>query len=266
MMKDGERLGKYVSKVRDDTRRYVRDLLNENEKLHVLAASLESEKAQLKEEKLLLQERLLMAREELDRIRSEEVCLQRKLATIETEHRQFSEHYEKVEQQNSNLANLYVASYRLHGTLDRPEVLAIIQEIIVNLVGSEELGIFELNSNGSTLSLLASVGIDPAPYQTIPLGSGLIGRSAFTGEMYLAGQTRDTAASREETNLTACIPLKLNDKVTGAIAVFRLLPQKAGLETLDHELFDLLASHAAMALYCTGLHIAAGGNGAGMNA
>jgi hypothetical protein len=236
MMKDGERLGKYVSKVREDTRRYIRDLLNENEKLRVLAASLESEKAQLKDEKLLLQERLLMAREELDRV-----------------------------QQNSNLANLYVASYRLHGTLDRPEVLAIIQEIIVNLVGSEELGIFELNSNGSTLSLLASVGIDPAPYQTIPLGSGLIGRSAFTGEMYLAGQTRDTAASREEANLTACVPLKLNDKVTGAIAVFRLLQQKAGLETLDHELFDLLASHAAMALYCTGLHIAAGGNGAGMN-
>ena len=43
MMKDGERLGKYVSKVREDTRRYVRDLLNENEKLRVFAASLESE-------------------------------------------------------------------------------------------------------------------------------------------------------------------------------------------------------------------------------
>jgi len=266
MTKDGERLGKYVSKVREDTRRYVHDLLNENEKLRVLAATLESEKTQLKEEKLLLQERLLMVREELDRLRSEEVSLQRKLATIESEHRLFSEQYDKVEQQNSNLANLYVASYRLHGTLDRSEVLAIIQEIIVNLVGSEEVGVFELNSNGSTLSLLSSVGIDPARYQAIPLGSGLIGESALSGEMYLAGRGHEAAVSRDEANLTACIPLKLNDTVTGAIAVFRLLPQKAGLEELDHELFDLLASHAAMALYCTGLHVTAGGNGAGKQA
>jgi len=261
MMKDGEGLGSYVRKVREDTRRYVRDLLSENEKLRVIVASLESEKAQLKEEKLVLQERLLTAREELDRIRSEEVSLQRKLANIETEHRQFFDQYEKVEQQNSNLANLYVASYRLHGTLDRQEVLGIIQEIIINLVGSEEVGIFEVNAKGAGLSLAASVGIDPARYQTVSLGSGPIGRVALSGEGYIAGHTDAPGGSLEEPNLTACIPMKLNDKITGAIAVFRLLPQKNGLETLDHELFDLLATHAAMALYCTGLHATAG-NGA----
>jgi hypothetical protein len=265
MTKDGESLGKYVHKVREDTRRYVHDLLSENEKLRVLVASLESEKTQLKEEKLLLQERLLLAREELDRIRSEEVSLQRKLASIETEHRQFSEQYEKVEHQNSNLANLYVASYRLHGTLDRQEVLGIIQEIIINLVGSEELGIFELNPKGGVLSLASSVGIDPARYQSIPLGSGLIGRVALSGEPYLGAHPGGAAATPDEVNLTACIPMKLNDKVTGAIAVFHLLPQKDGLEALDHELFDLLATHAAMALYCTSLHTAAG-NGGGKKA
>jgi hypothetical protein len=42
--------------------------------------------------------------------------------------------------------------------------------------------------------------------------------------------------------------------VTGVIALFRLLPQKPRVEEADHELFDLLAVHAAMALYCTGLH------------
>lgn len=265
MLKDGEGLGKYVRRVREDTRRYVRDLLSENEKLRVLVASLESEKTQLKEEKLLVQERLLMAREELDRIRSEEVCLQRKLATIETEHRQFAEQYEKVEAQNSNLANLYVAGYRLHGTLDRQEVLTIIQEIIINLVGSEEVGIFELNPKGSALSLVASNGIDPARHRTIPLGSGLIGQTALTGETYVAGHSGDSSGSPEEADLTACIPLRLNDKVTGAIAIFRLLPQKAALEALDHELFDLLGTHAAMALYCTGLHAVAGA-GVGMGA
>ena len=39
-----------------------------------------------------------------------------------------------------------------------------------------------------------------------------------------------------------------------AIGIFSLLPQKLGLEPLDYELFDLLATQAAFALYCTGLH------------
>jgi hypothetical protein len=50
------------------------------------------------------------------------------------------------------------------------------------------------------------------------------------------------------------VPLKLEGKVMGVIAIFRLLPQKGGIEDLDRELFDLLATQAAFALYCTGLH------------
>ena len=42
------------------------------------------------------------------------------------------------------------------------------------------------------------------------------------------------------------------------IAIHRLLAHKAGLEPLDHELFDLLATHAATALYCTSLQQLAG--------
>src|ERR1051326_6404126 len=51
----------------------------------------------------------------------------------------FSSRYIDVEQQNTNLANLYVATYQLHGTLDRDRVLAAIKEVIINLIGSEEL-------------------------------------------------------------------------------------------------------------------------------
>jgi hypothetical protein len=41
----------------------------------------------------------------------------------------------------------------------------------------------------------------------------------------------------------------LNSECTGAIAVFRLLAHKPEFEPLDLELFDLLASHAAVALH-----------------
>ena len=56
---------------------------------------------------------------------------------IKAETKAYSSRYAEVEQQNSNLANLYVASYRLHGTLDREEVIAAIQEIIANLGNSK---------------------------------------------------------------------------------------------------------------------------------
>jgi hypothetical protein len=47
--------------------------------------------------------------------------------------------------------------------------------------------------------------------------------------------------------------LKLDGRVTGALALFRLLPHKGGYQPLDNELFDLLATQAAVALYCTSL-------------
>src|SRR6185295_2122768 len=116
---------------------------------------------------------------------SQAVELQDQLAHIEEENQRFSEKYVEVEQHNANLANLYVASYRLHSTLKRQEVLETIQEIIINLIGSEELGIFELEPGRKALDLVSSFGIEAKRYGGIPLGSGLIGKVALTGETYL---------------------------------------------------------------------------------
>jgi GAF domain-containing protein len=75
------------------------------------------------------------------------------------------------------------------------------------------------------------------------------------------------ATASGEPPVTACIPLSLDGQVTGVIAIFRLLSHKPALAAADKELFDLLASQAAVALYCARLHgqygrsaVAAGGN------
>jgi len=252
--KEGEGQGSYIFKVREDTRRYVQDLLGENEKLRRLVASLESDKGRLLSEKMGLQEKLLTLREELDRIYREQSDLRRQLAEVEAASQSSSRQYFEVEQQNNNLANLYVASFHLHSTLDRGEVLSAIQEIVINLIGSEELAIYELDDSGTTLQLAGSFGIDPAAYATVPLGMGVIGRTAVSGQLYLAAKGVDPGRTPREAHLTACVPLKIGDQVRGALAIFRLLPQKNGLEAIDYELFNLLAAHAATALYLTRLH------------
>jgi len=209
----------FLEKVATDNREYVQALLDENERLGRLVAELDS-------------------------------ALNTTRAEMESRNRDFAERYLEVEQQNTNLANLYVASYQLNGTLDRERVVAAIQEIVINLIGSEEVGIWELDEELSALSLAGSFGINAREWAGVPLGSGVVGTVADTGERFVISETLVKPFGREE-HLTACIPLKLDDKVVGVIAIFRLLQQKQALEPVDFELFDLLGSHAASALYCT---------------
>jgi LytS/YehU family sensor histidine kinase len=243
MDSSGDR-GHYIQKVREDTRQYIHDLLTENEKLRLRVAAIEGEKHHLEEEVNIL-------REEVDSQRSQAIHLQQELANVEAENRRFYDQYQQVEQHNANLANLYVASYRLHTTVSRDEVLTTIHEIIINLIGSEELAVFELDPGSSVLRLVSSFGIDDGRYRDLPLGSGVIGKAAASGETYLSHEWSGNGRASDEPEVTSCIPLKVGGQVTGAIAIFRLLQHKKGLEAVDYELFHLLATHASTALFCT---------------
>ncbi len=251
MQKDDDQPAGYVQKVHEETWRFAQQLLAENERLRALTVMLRSETRRL-------EEALLTARQAMERREQEQGHLQRQLSEIETDAHRLSGKYVELEQQNWNLMNLYVASHRLHGTLDRQEVLATIQEIITNLIGSEETAVFELDEQKSVLHLVASIGIDAERFRRVPVDSGIIGRVARTGEAYVATESNDPK-SADEAHLTACVPLNVEGRVTGAIAIFRLLEQKSGVEAIDRELFDLLGTHAATALYCTALHAAVGG-------
>ena len=238
--KDHDHTG-YVQQLHEETRRYVEDLFAENERLRLSATSLEIEKRQTE-----LQ--LLAVTAELDHARYEKDKLVEQFDNIQSERARYYEHYLSLEQQHASLANLYVASYRLHGTLDRGELIGVIQEIVINLIGSEELAIFECDSAGA-LSVAASVGIDAESCERAASRSPQLRDAAQTGEIWIAEQAAEAPGQ-----LTACVPLCADDRVAGVIAIFRLLPQKTGLEPLDRELFELLGSHAGTALYLAHLH------------
>ena len=189
-------------------------------------------------------------REYVQSLLDENQRLSKLVAELDDRNREFTNRYVEIEQQNTNLANLYVASYQLNGTLERDRVVAAIQEIVINLIGSEELGIWQIDEDLDSLALIGSFGINAREWAGVPLGSGIVGHVACSGERYTVTESDARPFGREE-HLTACIPLKLDDKVIGVIGIFRLLQQKQGLEPVDFELFDLLCSHAATALYCT---------------
>jgi hypothetical protein len=227
----------YVKEVTEGMFSYIQELNNELQSHRDSILALETEKAKLQNE--------------LDTLH----------ARTSQPSQAMAQQYAFIKEQNANLANLYVASYRLHETLSREDVLTTIQEILANMVGSEEIGIFERDPAGEKLTLLWSSGLDEPRYRTLSARAGLIGRSTTSGEIYLAKDDGRAGALPHEDRLTACVPLKLNGNVTGAIAVFGLLQQKPALTRVDEEVFELLATHAATALYCTELHARAKAEG-----
>ena len=206
----------YVDRVRENTRRYIEDLLRENDRL----------------------------RDELERSQREHQRLLDRLGDVERETRSYEDRFAEVEQQNASLAALYAASYQLHASLRRTEVLLTMQEIVINLIGSEELAIVAVEQGGA-LRPLAAFGLTSAKLETLRSDGGVIGAALVAGRP-VVGQSTD--------ELTACIPLMVGGRPFAAVANYRLLPQKPALQALDLELFDLLATHAANALYCAELH------------
>jgi len=251
MKKDDARSEEYVLQVRENTHKYIEALIEENERLRDLVNDLETQRR-------LAEGRLGAAESELGRIESERRKLAERIDQIEVESQDLLGQFEEIERQNSDLASLYVASYRLHETIKRSEVIAVIEEIVVNMIGSEELAIFELDEESGKLKLVDSLGIDPNDLARVTLNESRIDEAAGvlqevvqTGQRYVV-DSGDENALEKNSGLTACVPLVLDGNVIGAIAVFRLLDQKGSkLAPLDFELFDLLATHAASALYCS---------------
>lgn len=222
----------YISRARDEQQQYVNGLLHENERLRARASMLESDLLGAQE-----QQRATAA--ELQRMRAS-------LEEVAGQSRHLAERHQYMEEQSSNLANLYVASYQLHTSVDRDAVLTAIQEIVINLVGSEQLAIYERVSERE-FRLASSFGLEDSGVATLVTGE-------FAVEKLGEGHIFEDPANRQP--LTACVPLQIGDRVEGAILVFRLLDHKPSLEQVDHELFELLAVHASTALYCATLHSA----------
>ena len=171
--------------------------------------------------------------------------LSERLRELEEENGRLADELVSALDQVAGLSALCAALERLHGTLDRAEVLAAIQEIVVNLVGSEEVAIYALD--GETLRLAARFGAAGAP-ATVALGEGPIGGAAAESEARVTPQPAGSAAP------TACVPLRAGHELVGVVAIFGLLPHKAGLGALDVQLLELLGRQAGSALHLTSLH------------
>lgn len=227
---------------------FTEELLRENQRLRYRVAGLETESISVEEAQRL--------REQLIQLTEENRRIQQRFREVEEENKDFANRYIEIEEQNNNLANLYVASYQLHSTLDFREVIQIVQEIVINLIGAESFAILLLDEKTNELKTIAYEGEDVMQgVDTIStrLGEGVLGTVAKTGESYYVNQDVEGGAITLEKPLAA-VPLKIKEHVIGLIVIYRLLQQKDAFSAVDYELFSLLAAHAATAIFSSKLY------------
>ncbi|HUP49354.1 MAG TPA: GAF domain-containing protein [Thermoanaerobaculia bacterium] len=229
---------------------FTEELLLENQRLRYRLAALESEHPGMSHEEV---SRL---REQLAKLTEEHRRVQEQFRQVEEENKDFASRYIEIEEQNNNLANLYVASYQLHSTLDFREVIQIVQEIVINLIGAGSFAVLLMDENTSELRSIASEGEDEMPgisRISTRLGEGILGEVAQSGESYYADLDAGGGAVTLERPL-AVVPLKIKEHVIGLVAIYKLLQQKDAFTAVDYELFSLLAAHAATAVFSSKLY------------
>jgi hypothetical protein len=241
---------RYVERVREATRALIEDLLESNRRLGLTISVLGQERDDASREDMSdLNKRSV-------RWRQEQESVLEMLGTIDRDYKRFEDQFHDVERQNANLATLYAAGHALHTNFSRDSVLAAIQEIVINLVGSEEFAIVAADEQ---LTPLASFGMNHDKLRGLTRGSGIIGRAYAEARTLALPHGMPTDATR----VRVCIPLVLGERVDGFVLIFGFLPQKDDLSTLDHELFGLVGTQAAAALHVSGAVTAGSDNRAG---
>lgn len=245
----GEELRNMFSRARA----FTEELLRENERLRFRISGLQREIEQAATQgpaagspaAAQLHERVRALEKERDELLG-------RFRRVEEMNRSVAARYEEIDAQNNHLANLYVASYQLHATLNFSEVLDTVKEILINLIGAEAFGIFWVDERHHHLKTEASQGMGTSVPDRIRPDRGPLQRAA-AGESYYADPLPDPAGV-DAAHPIACVPLRIGTRVIGVIAIYRLLTQKERFEPLDFELFTLLAGHAATALFSSKLY------------
>lgn len=155
---------------------------------------------------------------------------------------------EQIERNHFLFERLHAANTRLLQSLEVGDVFEAIAEIIANLVGSEEIAIFHYETDTKNISLGWSWGVETEALQRLISGAGMLGRALHNGVTQFRDRQPDDLLLPYEKNLTACVVLKSSREITGAIAIFGLLPQKPRLEWLDFEILKFLEVYGAVAI------------------
>ena len=224
---------------------FTEELLKENERLRDRIGGLEHENSKLRAH-LASDEAIRELLRKIEDLEREKQDLVSSSARAEAVKANFSQMYEEVEGELANFANLYVATAQLHSARSVRNVLRALKELLAQLLGAAAFAVYFVSDDGEHLLAIASEGVDVADIARVSAHQGPIGRAFTSGELAYDVARDVSKASLEDP--VALIPMHIDGRVHGVIAIFGTLPQKTEFVTIDRELFKLLGAQAAPAL------------------
>jgi hypothetical protein len=241
---------------------FTEELLRENERLNKRVVELETENAAMRTQ-LASDEAIRDLLKKIGDLERDKAYLLSTVREQEAVSNRFGARYAEMEEELSNLAHLYVASYQLHSTLRLREVLRHLRELLAQLVGARSHAFYLCDRQAGELVPITSDGVPSerlarlAVHVATELGAsktvtgpsdpagGLVERAFLTGVPFVhEGNLSALPAGMP----AACVPLRIDDDVVGVLVVHSLLEQKAEFLPVDFALFKMLGAHAATAL------------------
>lgn len=172
--------------------------------------------------------------------------LERRVAELEGENLHLTERLLGAEQRLARAAQLYASVAELHKTSDTDEVVTVIKEVVANLLGCEEMGVYDVWPLGPVCTLVDGIGLDANKFGSLPPTHPMV-RAAISAKRVLV-PADPMIEPLNGLPVTALIPLTDGTDVCGLVVLFRMLRQKPQLEPSDLDLLDALGAHAGRAL------------------
>jgi hypothetical protein len=142
---------------------------------------------------------------------------------------------------------LEAAQRRLRESVGQSDTLEAIREIVTNLLGCEEIGLFTVEEGNS--GLFWSFGIDPQRHGTLDTFEESALHRVLQGEFHVAQTAHEGHGNHGNPPLRAFVPICLNGRTVAVLVMLKLLPQKLGFDEADIDLVKLLSSETGKALF-----------------
>jgi hypothetical protein len=149
---------------------------------------------------------------------------------------------------SGELLKLLVAVRALLESRDATAALAGVQDILVNVVGTQEFVIYSLDGDTDCLVPIAGEGEAFSIAAPAPIRGSWLDDIVRGGEVMIPTSRRQQPGRGRHANVAAVVPLRVLDRVLGAIVIARVLPHRELLNFCDREVLGLLGAYAATAI------------------
>lgn len=148
---------------------------------------------------------------------------------------------------STNDVRMRAARQRLAESTCQSDAIDALREIVTNLLGSEEIGLFQIDGRTYDIRALWSFGIEAKKCDLLrAIGDAGLQR-VMRGECHV-GPSFEQGPGPDKRD-RAFVPIRVAGHTTAVLAILRLLPQKNGFDNSDMQLLSLLSEEAGKALF-----------------